>query len=271
MSVKPISLANTPNRAQDYWDDVALGYDHVFPETLIGRLQREVVWEQLIRVFKRGQRVLEINCGTGIDAAFLAGRGVRVVACDLSPQMIRIANQRAQQAGVAELVDFRVLPTDSISTLAPISPFDGLFSNFSGLNCVGDLRKVARDLGTLVQRGAPAIVCMIGHDTILENLWQLAHGRFAKGMSTRRTRLTTGASVEVAVPSVQEIVQVFHPEFRLTAHRGISVAVPPSNLNSSVARFPRAIRFLANVDRWIAGLPGFRSLGDCVLLQFERN
>lgn len=271
MSVKPNLLPPTPHHAQTYWDEVAAGYDYAFPETLIGRLQREAVWEQLIHVFKRGQRILEINCGTGIDATFLAGQGIRVVACDLSPQMIAIANQRTQRAGLAELVDFRVLTTESISTLAPMRPFDGLFSNFSGLNCVSDLRKAAHDLGTLVERGAPAILCMIGRDALWENLWDLAHGRFARAASTRRTRLARGASVEVAVPSVHEIVQVFQPEFRLKVRRGISVAVPPSSLNSSVSRFPRAVRLLASVDRWIAGVPGFRNLGDCVLLQFERN
>lgn len=40
---------------------------------------------------------LDIGCGTGTFARLLAGRARRVVALDLSPQMIAVARQRSQQ------------------------------------------------------------------------------------------------------------------------------------------------------------------------------
>ena len=79
------------NRA--YWDVTAENYDHIFPETVIGKMQRDAVWRDLDKAFQPGQRILELNCGTGIDAAHLAKRGVQIVACDLSAKMLDIAGR----------------------------------------------------------------------------------------------------------------------------------------------------------------------------------
>ena len=68
--------------AQAYWDTVATTYDRDFGDSVTGRVNRRVVWRALDRAFKPGQRVLELNCGTGIDAVHLAARGIRVLACE---------------------------------------------------------------------------------------------------------------------------------------------------------------------------------------------
>jgi SAM-dependent methyltransferase len=51
-------------------------------------------------------RVLEIGCGTGINAVYLAQQGFQVTAVDTAALAIEAARQRAQQAGVD--VDFFV-------------------------------------------------------------------------------------------------------------------------------------------------------------------
>lgn len=42
------------------------------------------------------RRILEIGCGTGRFARLLAGRAEKVLAIDLSPQMIRLAQERSK-------------------------------------------------------------------------------------------------------------------------------------------------------------------------------
>ena len=56
--------------------------------------QRDAVWKILTNTFNANDNILELNCGTGEDAIFLAGRGVSVFACDASQQMIARAEQR---------------------------------------------------------------------------------------------------------------------------------------------------------------------------------
>ena len=54
----------------------------VFTESRLGELLRQAVWRRLDDVFRPGDRVLELDCGTGEDAVHLARRGVRVLATD---------------------------------------------------------------------------------------------------------------------------------------------------------------------------------------------
>src|SRR5215472_4625214 len=79
------------------FDGVAETYDEVFTQSPIGQAQRAADWVELERAFHPGDRILEIGCGTGIDACFLAERGVSVLGCDTSPAMIQVARQRVRQ------------------------------------------------------------------------------------------------------------------------------------------------------------------------------
>ncbi len=45
-------------------------------------------------------KALEIGCGTGTDAVWLAGQGFRITALDVSEIAIGLARQQAKQAGV---------------------------------------------------------------------------------------------------------------------------------------------------------------------------
>ena len=56
-------------------------------------------------------RVLDMACGTGIHAAFLADHGAAVTACDLSPEMIRRALAARPRPGISHTVaDMRTPP-----------------------------------------------------------------------------------------------------------------------------------------------------------------
>jgi ubiquinone/menaquinone biosynthesis C-methylase UbiE len=73
------------------FDTLAPGYDACFTESVLGRTLRRTVWSWLDGVFAPGDRVLELNCGTGEDALHLATRGVQLVATDASAPMLDVA------------------------------------------------------------------------------------------------------------------------------------------------------------------------------------
>src|SRR5450755_3636512 len=93
---EPMAIARAQIGAAPF-DAIAERYDETFTKSKIGRAQRASVWKELERVFQPGDRVLEIGCGTGVDACFLAGLGVTVVATDSSPQMIAVATRRVRE------------------------------------------------------------------------------------------------------------------------------------------------------------------------------
>ena len=269
----PAALTSAARHAP--FDHVAETYDAVFTDSLIGRAQRDSVWVELDRCFRSGQRILELNCGTGVDALYLAERGVEVLACDVAPGMIHVARERlSSQKGPAR-VDFRILATEEIAALAGEGPFDGAFSNFGGLNCVPDLSRVARVLARLLVPGARALLCMAGRIVAWEIAWYLGKGnprkalrRFERGGAVGR--LAEGVTVEVRYPSVGAMARLFAPGFRLLRIKGIGVTVPPSYLEPLAQRFPRVLKSLVHADRLSSHVPGLRALADHVLLEFER-
>lgn len=269
------TLSASIESAQAYWDAAAETYDLDFADTLIGRAQRDSIWKEIEKVFAAGQRILELNCGTGIDAVFLANRGVNVLGCDIAPRMIERARNRACSMQASALIDFRVLATENIDVLEKEELFDGAFSNFSGLNCVDDLPTVAQKLARLLRPGARFVLCMIGRFVPWEIAWYLAHGNPGRAF-LRFRRVTVGRIAEdgivnVRYPSVRKLARDFAPGFKLKKRQGIGITLPPSYLEALAQKFPSVLDRLASLDRRIGRLPLARSMGDCVLLQFERT
>jgi ubiquinone/menaquinone biosynthesis C-methylase UbiE len=258
--------------AQTYWDTAAETYAQDFSGTGIGEARRYAVWRRFAKIFSPGQKLLELNCGTGIDAVYLAEKGIQLVACDISSRMIELARQHAVSKNTSELIDFKVLPNEEIGSLIGEDVFDGAFSNFCGLNCVEDLEAVARELARLVRPGAPILLCMMGRFVPWEIAWFAARGEPGKALRRLRRndfRSAGSGSVRIQRPSVKEMTRIMSPAFRLRSWGGIGVAVPPTYTENWMRRFPRLVRGLAGIDRLIGDLPFFRRLADCVLLEFE--
>ena len=58
-------------------------------------------------------RVVELGCGSGTDAVYLAGRGFDVTAIDIAPTALSLAQEKARKAGASVrwlLADVLALP-----------------------------------------------------------------------------------------------------------------------------------------------------------------
>lgn len=88
----------------------------------------------LAQVPIRPCRALELGCGTGASAAWLAQQGFEITAVDLSPQAIERARQRADAAGVS--VRFLV-----VDVLTPPPELAGPFDFFFDRGCYHVVRR----------------------------------------------------------------------------------------------------------------------------------
>ncbi len=252
------------------FDAIADTYDQVFTDSLVGKTQRAQVWGEMDNLFGPGQRILEINCGTGADALHLAQRGVKVVACDASARMVAVARQRLSQAGLLDFVAFRDLPIERIDLIQDQGPFDGLVSNFAGLNCVTDLNTVAIQLAALLRPGAKALLCLFGRWCLWEMLWYAAQADLGKAFRRERRNLVTTTVGPVRYHTVEEVKRQWAPHFRLIGWQGVGVVVPPSYLEPWAQRCPRLFQTLATTDSWLRRVRLARAFGDHILLTFER-
>jgi ubiquinone/menaquinone biosynthesis C-methylase UbiE len=251
------------------FDGIAEQYDELFTNSVIGRAQRQAVWRELQRLLTPGQRVLEINCGTGVDAVFMANRGVTVDAYDASPVMIEVAKRRQ---GSNAAITFRVKAIEHLGRVD--GHYDGALSNFGGLNCVRDLAPVAAQFRRLVRPGGFFLVCLAARFCAWELAWHAARGEF--GTAIRRlsgeAEGRLGETVfRVCYPTAAKLARTFAPDFRIVRRRGIGVLVPPTYLEPWARRHPRALATAATLDRVLSILPLVRAAADHVLLVLERT
>jgi ubiquinone/menaquinone biosynthesis C-methylase UbiE len=256
------------------FDSIAEQYDDIFTRSLVGRAQRDAVWDVLKQTFRSGHHVLELNCGTGEDALFLSRMGVSVVACDASERMIAVAAQRMAAAPRGAHVQLELCSSERIGDLQRLGPFDGALSNFSGLNCVADLRRVARQLAALIKPGGRLVLCLSSRVCLWETLWYLAHGDVSRAFrrwSGHASGSLGTVKLQIWYPTMRQLALYFAPSFVLQRRRGIGVAVPPSYVEHLARRYPNALSGLLRLDRVLADWPLCRAIGDHTLLVLERT
>jgi 2-polyprenyl-3-methyl-5-hydroxy-6-metoxy-1,4-benzoquinol methylase len=255
------------------FDSIAKTYDSIFTDSVVGRSQRTAVWKKAVSIFPSGGRILELNCGTGEDALFLARNGFTITACDASPRMIEVARTRKALEAPDAQIEFGVLCTENLDQLRSTQQFDGVFSNFSGLNCVADLSAVATDLLGHLHAGAPLLLCFSTRFCAWETLHYLSHAKFLKAF--RRYRGYTHArmddhTIPVFYPTLDSIRKSFGPQFRLRSVTGIGIVVPPSYMESWARQHRATFRLCEKLERVLNHVPGLRVLGDHMLVHLER-
>ncbi|MBK9091631.1 MAG: class I SAM-dependent methyltransferase [Anaerolineae bacterium] len=260
------------------FDDSAATYDDAFTESTIGRLLRAAVWRRLDAQFRAGDRVLELNCGTGADAIHLAQRGVHVLATDISEAMLAVTRRKVAQAGMEELVQVAKLDIadlaawgsslrsetrdqrsqdndsspsrDPISGLrSPFSSFDGVLSNFGGLNCVADLAGVAQALAGLLKPGGRAILCIMGPLAPWEWAWYLRQGQAGKAFRRLRRDGVPWRGLTIRYPSIAALRRAFAPMFTVQRVSAIGALLPPSYVEPWAARHPALLARLNRIER----------------------
>ncbi len=86
-------------------------------------------------------RVLEVGCGTGTNAVWLAQQGFEVVATDLASGAVELARQRVRDAGVTVRIIHAPFPPESDDTTEP--PFDFIFDRGFFHNLEQDAERAA--------------------------------------------------------------------------------------------------------------------------------
>ena len=101
--------------------------------------------------------VVELGVGTGRIAVPIAAEGIRVIGVDSSPRMLEVCRERAEVAGVADLVDLRLgdLRTPPVServelVLCPFRSFLHLHADEERLAALGAARELLVGGGRLI-------------------------------------------------------------------------------------------------------------------------
>lgn len=254
------------------FDSVAADYDGPRGNNALIQRMRATMWRTLERRFARNSRLIDLGCGTGIDAVHLAQTGRSVLATDWSPLMVERTTRRAAEAQVADRVEARALGAHELARLE--GHFDGAYSNFGPLNCVPDLRELSAQCRRLLRPGGQLIFSVIGRYCP----WEYLYYRWRRPERARIRFATTPVAVGMNRHTIwtsyyrpREFYDAFAREFELQSYRGLSLFLPPPYLAHLQERFPRSLGLLGRLDDAAAGWPGLRNAGDHFLIIMRRR
>ena len=239
------------------FDTIAPLYDELWTTTAVGDMQRHAVWNSIDPLFRQGESVLDLGCGTGVDAVHLRQKGVQVYGIDSSQEMVRIAKSRAVDAHLCHLENLSELDRR----------FDGAISNFGALNCIPLLSPVASELARLVRSGGYVALCFIGRVCLWELGYYSIRGNIKKAVRRLSGQANSSYGVKVVYPTRGTVVRAFRERFILCAHVGVGLTVPPSYVTwLSVPMLEK----LNAVDERLVARPLLRSLSDHQLYIWRR-
>ncbi len=240
------------------FDVVADQYDATFTHTLIGRMLRRRVWQVIGQYMPQQGNILELNCGTGEDALWLARNGYKVLATDGSPEMIRVTGHKIDRAGYSTQVNTKILTLPDLSGIADF-PAQGVFSNFGGLNCLSpdELMTMGREMQQHLPCGAVFIAVVMGRFCLWETLYFI--GKRNWNQAFRRWR---GGPVMANLESGHQVKTWYHapgllakalPNWQIKALVPIGFWLPPSYLNPFFEEKLRLAGFLENAEQTLNG------------------
>ena len=234
---------------------------------------RHKVYQHTLRFLQPGDRILEINSGTGLDAVYFASLGYSIHAIDIAEGMLAHLQEKIEHY---QLVDQITVENRSFTELNHVSgrPYSYIFSNFGGLNCIEDLSEVTDKLPAVLSPGGK-ITWVIMPKVCLWELALVFKGEIKRAFRRLRPQGTLanveGVRFMTYYFNPHQAVQSLGPDFQILRLEGLSVFTPPADRKNFARRYPRLFRFLAGIDDALSPLTPFNRWGDFYILTAQYN
>jgi len=259
------------------FDHVAQKYDKDFTSTHIGKKQRDLVYSYLEKIIsKKSMNILEVNCGTGQDAIWLAEKGHLVDATDISSEMIVYATKKAKAKKI-DSIHHSVLDLKEISSFKNTKKYDLIFSNFGGTNCVDlkELESFLKNASNLLVKGGKIILVIMPKFCLWESFYFSLKGKFSS-VFRRQTNNFVEANVEgVKVKTwyhspndVKKISKDFYCNFKLMP---VGFFLPPSYLEPFFKKRPQFLEKLNQLELKVKNKELFSKWSDHYLIELEKK
>jgi ubiquinone/menaquinone biosynthesis C-methylase UbiE len=258
------TIAEAFSRTAEKYDLFAEDHPH------LARM-RGKVYDHLDRYLSPGSTILELNAGSGTDAVALAARGYRVHATDIAPGMLGRARDKVQRLGLGDRVTVQECSFLQLEQ-AQGGPFDAVFSDLGGLNCIPDLTPVIRGLPGVLRPGGLVTwvlmprICLWEMATVFTGQGRLAFRRLGRGGT--RAHLE-GLYFQIYYFDPAQVVDWFGPGFECLSIEGLSVLTPTAESKNLARRHPRTYRALCWLDDRLAPRRPWRGWGDFFIATFR--
>lgn len=247
-------------------------FDQLNAENKLSEYLRSVYRKELLIQLKPQSKILELNCGTGLDALFLAAQGHSILATDNAPGMLEQLDKKLVKTPLQNKVTTKQLSFHDIDTLQPKS-FDHIISNFGGLNCSSDLQDVLKKMAPLLNANGKVTLMIMPKICPWELIMSLK-GDFKTAF--RRFKKNTPAHIEGTYFSCyyynpSYVIKALEKEFKLLSLRGVFITVPPEFYQNFVERYPKLFAFLRKIDSVIGRFFPFNYCCDHFMITLQKK
>ena len=229
---------------------------------------RNKVYAHIQRFVPTGSRILELNCGTGTDAVELARRGYQIHATDIAPGMLERLQHKIDRSDLNERITWQQLSFTNLDQVQG-APFDAVFSDLGGLNCIPDLSPVVAQIPMVLKPNG--LITWVLMPPVC--LWEMAeifrgHPRLAfRRFSRHGTRAhLEGLNFTVYYFTPEKVVQWFGDDYECLAIEGLSVITPTAESKNFAKRYQRLYRILSWLDDKVALRRPWRGWGDFFMI-----
>lgn len=249
------------------FDRHAAGYDDI-AESALGRALRARVRRIVEPLIDPTATVIDIGCGTGLDAAWLAPRVHKVLAVDRSPAMVERARRRC--ADLANVVVGLVDAGDE--SLAAIgeqhAPVELILANFGVVNCVDDPDLLGAQLAAFLAPGGRMVAVSMTRWCPIELLIGAATAN--RDLLRRRSGQADYDGLPVRYESARSLASHFAPSLTIERAEALGTFLPPFEQRRQVQNRPRLLGALATADRLASGIGARLGIGDHHIAVFRR-
>jgi SAM-dependent methyltransferase len=217
--------------------------------------------------------VVDLGCGPGVDAVFLAGLGHRVIAIDRSPRMLDEARGRVARAGARDRVTLARGDALTLSTCSeiPVGGVDAIVMGFGVVNCVPDARALLSEVASCLRPGGMVILSTLSNTPLWDAAWSLAHGRRSHRWSAEAVRIESlGQSTLAWYRSARDIERAAAGHLSLRRVWLVGTVAPPPYLDGFFRRHTVSRRLLCRLDETVAGWRPLGCFADMVWLSLRR-
>lgn len=257
----------------DAFSQQSIVFDEIDKQNPIIQWMRGKVREHVLSFWKKGDRILELNAGTGLDAIFFAEKGFNVYATDNAQGMLNVLNGKIDQLSLSSKISTQQCSFSELSMINQTG-VDHIFSNFGGLNCTDKLDEVINSFNRLLKPGGTVTlvlmpkVCPWELMLALKGNFKVAFRRFKRGGAPSHLE---GQNFITYYYSTSQVKKMFGKVYSVMSIKGLGVAVPPPYLERFPINHPHLFRGLLSIENILADLPPFRSWADHFIITVRKN
>jgi SAM-dependent methyltransferase len=282
VEIEIVSESSAEDYAELYYSDLQAAFDGVaehYDEHILGNPMN--VWlrnrsvNYLSKIFKPGEVVLEIGCGTGTETLLLAQRGLKILAVDISPKMLEVLTRKARNAGVSDLIVPIHTRTYSLKEKLDrlgYDSIDGAYSTYGAINTEPRLDQLFQDLHSLIRPEGHLVLGVWNKYCLYEMLGYFLKLRPSMAFARLKNPVPVGKSrfcITSYAYSVGSLKQHLANLFKLKRVYGVEILLPASNLVKYLPPEP-LLSIVKRVDITLESRFPWNKLGDHFLGVYSR-